>query len=56
LARWQVPRRGGGRGLRSRLDDELALQVRGQAVHQAAADDGMALELLGQSFQEGPAL
>jgi hypothetical protein len=39
-----------------RRHDEGLLQSRGATVHDARADDGMPLELLGQSLKEGPAL
>jgi hypothetical protein len=39
-----------------RLYAETTLQGRGAPVHNARADDGMALKLFGQSFQEGVAL
>ena len=41
------------RRLAVRLHDEAPLQVRSATVHKARADDGVALELLSQSFQEG---
>ena len=38
-----------------RIDAETLLQIRGQAVHEAKADDGMALEFVGEGFEEdGP--
>ena len=39
-----------------RLDAELSLPPRGQAVHEAGTDDGMALELISQSFQKSVAV
>ena len=41
------------RRLAVRLHDGAPLQVRSATVHKARADDGVALELLSQSFQEG---
>ena len=35
-----------------RLNPEALLQISGQAMHEAGPDDGMALELNRQSFQE----
>ena len=40
----------------SSLDDEAALQVRGQAVHKAGADHRMLRQLFGQASQENVAL
>ena len=56
LARRQVSRRAGDLGLRPSLDDIFALQVCGQAVHEAGSNDGVALELDGQAAQEIVAL
>ena len=51
-----MPRLGGVRPFSVRLDAGSALQVRGQAEHEAGPNDGMQRELLGQSFQERVAL
>ena len=52
----QMSRLGGVRGFSVRLDAELTLQLRGQAVHEPRPDHRMPLKLDGQSFQEGVAL
>jgi hypothetical protein len=51
LAR-EMPRRGGGRGLRPSLDDITVLQVRSATMHVAGADHRLALELGGQRSQK----
>ena len=51
LAR-EMPRRGGGRGLRPSLDDIAVLQVRSATMHVAGADHRLALELGGQRSQK----
>ena len=49
-------RLGGGRRFALGRDDIAPLQVRGEAVHKAGANDGMPLKLLRQSPREDPAL
>ena len=57
LARPVVTRLGGVQRFAVRRHAETALQVGGAAVHEAGADDGMALEFVGEGFEErGPLL
>jgi hypothetical protein len=52
LARQLFARLGAGRRPALGRDDKATLNVRGETVHKARADDEMPLELLGQGFQE----
>jgi hypothetical protein len=49
-------RRGGGRRFAVGCDDIAALQLRGETVHKARADNRMELQFLGQGLQEGAPL